>query len=89
MNKIISIISAAVLGITFMLLPVLLFTPTFQYSQPETSLIDLNERITAIQTSGKSDIGAVAFPSSVIHAVIIGILGLVIALSTSLYIKKK
>lgn len=88
MNKIISIISATILGITIMLLPILVFTPT-QNGPPEASLTYLNERAKAAQTLGKSDIGAVAFPSSFIQAGLVVIIGLIIALSISLYIKKR
>lgn len=95
MNKMIPIVSATVLGITIMLLPILLVTPAYwdkqlEVTSTESFSTDLNEKVRTAQTAGKSDIGALAFPSSIIHAGLVVILGLIIAFSTSLlYIKKK
>lgn len=102
LNRITSIVSAAALGIVIMLLPILAVTPTtqptFQSDQPQVpsaeeegvrGLIDLSEEVRAAETLGKSDVGAVAFPSSFIYAGLVVVLGLIVAFGTSLYAKRR
>ena len=84
----VSILSATVLGITIMLLPILAFTPTLNGSS-EVFSTDLIERFSNAQTLGKSDVGGVLFPSSVTHVGLVVIIGLIIALSTYFYTKKR
>jgi len=94
LNKTVSMISATILGVTIMLLPVLLVRPSFQYDQPqpassESLSNDLTEEVKGAQVEGKSDVGAVAFPSSLIHAALVTLLGFVAALGISSYAKRK
>jgi len=89
LDRTISIVIATILGIIIMLLPILALTPTHQYSQTQALSIDLSEKVRAAQTLGKSEMGAVAFPSSVTHAGFVLILGFITALGTSLYVKKE
>ena len=89
MDRMISIVIATILGIIVMLLPILALTPTRQFSQAEALSIDLSEKVRAAQTLGKSDTGAVALPSSLIHAGLVLISGLIVASSTSLYVRRE
>jgi len=82
------ILSAAVLGVMIMLLPILVFTPTLNGSSGVFST-DVVDMFSAAQTLGKSDVGGVSFPSSVTHVGLVVIIGLIIALSTYFYIKKR
>jgi len=89
MKKIVSIISATILGMALMFLSILVFTPTIHWrDQPEVSSMDSNEMFKGPQTTGKSDLGA-AFPSSLLHAGLVAMLSFLIALSTCLIIRKK
>ena len=65
MNKTISVFAALVLGISIMLLPILVTSPTLNGSSGLLST-DLVERFSAAQTLGKSDIGSISFPSSIL-----------------------
>ena len=89
MDRTIPIVIATILGIIIMLLPILALTPTHQYSQTQALSIHLSEKVRAAQTLGKSDTGAVAFPSSLIHAGLVLITGLFVASSTSLYVRRE
>lgn len=70
-----------------MLLPILVFTPA-QNGASEVFSMDLIERFNAVQTLGKSDVGSVSFPSSVIYIGSLVLISLIIALSTYMYAKK-
>jgi ABC-type spermidine/putrescine transport system permease subunit I len=85
----ISVISATMLGVMIMLLPILVLTPTYQYSTPEAILAKSNERFGDAQTLDEPDLGTVVFHSSVIQAGLVVFIGLITALGTSLYIKRR
>lgn len=87
MDRTVPIVIATIMGITIMLLPILALTPSRQFSQAQALSFDLGEKVRAAQTLGKSDTGAVAFPSSLIHAGLVLIIGLIVASSTSLYVR--
>jgi len=94
LNKILSIISAAILGITIMLLPILIVAPTYQYNQPRAASSEKlsdgsNEEVKSAQAVGESEVEAMAFPTSLVHAGVIAIAGLIVALAISFYSKKK
>jgi len=84
-----AIISAAILGVAMMLLTFLLFTPAYQVTRTERFSTDSDEEVKAAQTMGISDVGIVTFPSSLIHAGLVIIFGLLIAFGTSLCTKKR
>jgi hypothetical protein len=88
LNKAISVFLAVILGISIMLLPILVSFPTLNGSSGLLST-DLVERFSAAQTLGKSDTGNISFPSSITHAGFIVVVGLIIALSTYFYVKKR
>jgi len=94
LNKMMSIVSAAILGVTIMVLPILVVAPTYQYHEAETMSSEklsesLNEEVKAAKAVGESDVGALVFPSSLIYAGFVMILGLVAAFGISYYAKKR
>lgn len=95
MKKIISIVSAAMLGVIVMIIPILVVTPIYQHQEAELAAseerfqTELDEEVKAAQALGKADVGAAAYPSSLIQAGILVILGLIVAFGTSLFIKKR
>jgi hypothetical protein len=60
-----------------------------QTDQSEVFSMDLTGRLYEAQTLGKSDVGAIPFPSSMIHVGSLTLIGVLIALGTYLYMKKK
>jgi len=84
----VSIFSAVILGISVMFLPILMSLPTLNGSSGLLSK-DLVERFSDAQTLGKSDMGGVSFPLSITHVGFVVIVGLVIALSTYFYVKRR
>lgn len=88
MKKIVTLFSAVILGMIIMLLPIMVVTPD-QTDQPEVFPMDLTGRLNAVQTLGKSDVGAIPFPSSVIHVGSLTLISVIIAFGTYLYVKKR
>lgn len=92
MNRVIFVVLAGILGITMMVLPILLLTPTYQYGEaPSTEKLSVEskEETGAPQATGEPDVMATLFPSSLTQAGLVVILGLIIAFGASLYVRKK
>lgn len=88
MKKIVLFTSAVILGLVIMFLPIMILTPE-QTDQSESFSMDLTGRLNASQTLGKSDVGSIPFPTSVIHVGSLTLFGLIIAYGIFLYMKKK
>jgi hypothetical protein len=71
-----------------MLLPIMILTPE-QTDQPEVFSMDLTGRLNEAQTLGKSDVGIIPFPSSIIHVGSLTLIGVLIAFCTYLSMKKR
>ena len=90
LDKIIAVISAVILGAVIMFLPILLFGPVYQYGQADTkSATDMNQEFGTAQTLGRTDVGAVGFPSSLVYAGIVVAVGFVVALSMSFWVRRR
>jgi hypothetical protein len=57
--------------------------------QPEVFSMDLTGRLAASQTLGKSDVGSIPFPTSILHAGSLTLFGLIIACGIYWYMKRK
>lgn len=92
MKRLISVVLAVVLGITVMVLPILLVTPSYQYGEAATSTeklsVEPKEETRAAQAVGGSNVVATVFPTFT-QAGLVVIAGLIIAFGISLYVKKK
>lgn len=72
-----------------MLLAFLLVAPTDQVIPTGEVSPNFRDEVQAAQALGRSDVGAVAFPSSLIYAGLIVVLSLIVAFSASLWIKRR